>query len=445
MLSRADLHPYQLDAIAFLNASLVRQLVAIMGSGKTAVALHAIANLKSTTMLTAPALVVAPLLVAETVWRDEAGKWQDTAGLKIELVLGSPKQRLVALDRPADVYVTNYDNLKWLLGEIEKRKLTFSIMIADESSRLKNPTAQRTQIMHALARLAERRWTLTGTPRGHQLIDVWGPAQFVSDGTAFSPFYQWQWNNFFTNDPYERRWFPRRGVEAEVTATLRRFTHVVDRAALDTRLPVVEVVHDVPLDAKSAGVYQVLDGDGTTDAVAAKIAAGLMPASEMAIITKLMQVCSGASYEDNGSWTRLHDRRLDMLEELHEGHDPPTLVFVSYRHELQRIQERFPAAVELNADLIAAWNAGEIEMLVAHPASAGHGVNLQHGSDTLVWFSLPWSAELYAQANARLARQGQRGTVNIHIMLSRGRIDEIAHRLVHQRIADQDRLIAALT
>jgi hypothetical protein len=446
MLSRADLHPYQRDAIVFLLGDTMRQLVAIMGSGKTAVALHAIADLKGTTMLTSPALVVAPLLVAETVWRDEAGKWQDTAGLRIELVLGSPKQRLVALDGPADVYVTNYDNLKWLWGEIEKRKLIFSILIADESSKLKNPTAQRTQIMHALARLAERRWTLTGTPRGHQLIDVWGPAQFVSDGTAFPPFYQWRGNNFFTNDPYEHHWFPRRGVEAEVTATLRRFTYVVGRAALDTRPPVVEVVHDVPLDAKSAGVYQVLDGDGTTDAVAAKIAAGLVPASEMAIVTKLMQVCSGASYEDNGSWTRLHDRRLDMLEELHEGHERPTLVFVSYRHELQRIQERFPAAVELNADLIAAWNAGEIEMLVAHPASAGHGVNLQHGSDTIVWFSLPWSAELFAQANARLARQGQQShTVNIHIMLARGCIDEIAHRVVHQRIADQDDLIAALT
>jgi hypothetical protein len=206
---------------------------------------------------------------------------------------------------------------------------------------------------------------------------------------------------------------------------------------------VVEIVHDVALDPKSTAVYLALDGAGT-DAVAAKVAAGLLPASEMALVTKLMQVCSGASYDGTGNWQQLHDRRLDMLAEIHEGHDRPTLVFINYRHELERIQARFPGARELTADRFNSWNAGQIEMLVAHPASAGHGVNLQHGSDTLVWFSLPWSAELFAQANARLARQGQRNTVSVHILLSRGRIDEIAYRVVHQRIADQERLIAAL-
>jgi hypothetical protein len=164
----------------------------------------------------------------------------------------------------------------------------------------------------------------------------------------------------------------------------------------------------------------------------------------MATVGKLMQVCSGAVYNDQGAWERLHDRRLDMLAELHEGHDRPTLVFVSFVHEIERIRAKFPDACELRPGNIGAWNRGEIEMLIAHPASAGHGVNLQHGSDTIVWFSLPWSAELYAQANARLARQGQTGTVNIHVMLCRGRIDEIAHQVVHRRLADQERLIEAL-
>jgi hypothetical protein len=225
---------------------------------------------------------------------------------------------------------------------------------------------------------------------------------------------------------------------------LKPFTHVVDQAALNTRPAVVEIVHDVPLDAVSDAVYRALDPAGVADAVTAKAATGLIPASEMAIVTKLMQVCSGASYDDSGHWRRLHDRRLDMLAEIHDGHACPTLVFVTFRHEIERIRERFPFAKELSADRIDAWNAGDIEMLVAHPASAGHGINLQAGSDTLVWFSLPWSAELYAQANARLARQGQRNTVNIHILLSRGRIDEIAYRIVHRRLAEQERLIEAL-
>jgi hypothetical protein len=445
MRSRADLHPYQLDAIAFLLAEAERQLVAIMGSGKTAVALHAIADLKNSSALTQPVLVVAPLLIAETVWKVEAATWQDTAGLKVELVLGTPKQRSAALDRPADIYVINYDNLKWLVPELKRRKKLFAIVIADESSKLKNPDAQRTRIMHWLAKFTPRRWTLTGTPRVHQLTDVWGPAQFVTREAAFPPFYEWRWANFFTNDIYERHWFPRTGAEAKITATLKTFTHVVDQAALNTRPPMVEIVHDVPLDQRSAGIYQVLDGDGTTDSAAVQVARGIMPANEMAIVMKLMQICSGASYEDDGEWIRLHDRRLDMLEELHEAHDKPTLVFITFRHELERIRARFPFAEELNAKRLDAWNRGEIEMLVAHPASAGHGVNLQHGSDTAVWFSLPWSAELYAQANARIARQGQKSrTVTIHIMLARERIDEIAYRAVQQRIAEQDRLIGAL-
>jgi hypothetical protein len=343
-MQRSDLHPYQHEAIESLIDGAGRQLIAVMGSGKTAVALHAIADLKLAGELERPALVVAPLLIAETVWAAEAKLWEDTSRLNVRLVLGTPKQRRAALDRPADIYAINFDNLKWLADEIIRRRLMFSVLIADESSKLKNPEAQRTKIMLALGGAARRRWTLTGTPRGHQLTDVWAPAQFVTRGGAFPPFYPWRAANFFTNDIYERHWFPRAGVEPAITARLKPFTHVVDQAALNTRPSVVEIVHDVPLDVKSAAVYHALDGGRTTDAVAAKVAAGLVPASEMAIVTKLMQVCSGASYDDKGGWQRLHDRRLDMLAEIHEEHDRPTLVFISYRHELERIQARFPAA-----------------------------------------------------------------------------------------------------
>src|SRR5262249_4920972 len=161
----------------------------LMGAGKTAVALHAIIELHHRGALAmGPILVIAPLLIAETVWHVEAASWQYTQGLRIERVLGSPKQRLAALDRDAAIYVSNYDNLKWLCGEIEKRGWRFSVLIADESSRLKSPDAQRTVTMLGLGERAERRWTLTGTPRGQQLLDVWGPAQFVTRCAAFPPF-----------------------------------------------------------------------------------------------------------------------------------------------------------------------------------------------------------------------------------------------------------------
>jgi SNF2 family DNA or RNA helicase len=171
-----------------------------------------------------------------------------------------------------------------------------------------------------------------------------------------------------------------------------------------------------------------------------------MRVHEMATVGKLIQVLSGAVYRDaaEGGWELLHERRLEALEEIHIGHDRPTLVFVTFRHEIARIKERFPAAEELRADRLDAWSRGEIEMLIAHPASAGHGINLQYGSNIAVWFSLPWSAELFQQANARLVRQGQKDTVTIHILLARGRIDEIALRALRGKTAEQDVLIEAL-
>jgi hypothetical protein len=211
---------------------------------------------------------------------------------------------------------------------------------------------------------------------------------------------------------------------------------------------VIEIVHDVPLDRHAAEIYQELDqeGDGVTSEVAAAVAAGLRPKSDMALVGKLMQVCSGAVYDTAGVAQPVHDRRLDMLAEIHAAHDRPTLVFVTFRHEIARIRKRFPGAVELKPELIEAWNRGAIEMLLAHPASAGHGVNLQYGSDTLVWFSLPWSAELFTQANARLARQGQQsGSVNVHIFICSGLIDAIAYAVLSNRLVEQAHLIEALS
>ena len=227
-----------------------------MGAGKTTIALHAIAALKQRTVLDKPALVVAPLMVAETVWHAEAKLWPTTAALAVERVLGTAKQRLKALDRPADIYVTNYDSLDWLTQVIASRDLHFSVLIADEASALKNPAAKRTRAMLDLGFRADRRWTMTGTPRAYQLTDVWGPAQLATQGVAFPPFYTWRDQNFVPLDICQRKWLPRLGVEAATVEVLRPFTHVVDRAALNTRPPVVEIVHDVPLDAQSLDLYR---------------------------------------------------------------------------------------------------------------------------------------------------------------------------------------------
>jgi hypothetical protein len=418
-LPRSALHPYQVEAIRFLLQAPERQVVAIMGAGKTTIALHAIADLKASTALSGPTLVVAPLMISESVWGQEAAHWEATAGLSISLVIGTAKQRAAALAKPADIYCANYDISHWLLDLVRERGLRFALMIADEASALKTPGARRSRMCAQLGLLADRRWALTGTPRSYQLLDVWGPANFVTNNAAFPPYLPWRNAHFYPNDIYGRIWKPKAGVEAAIIARLRDFTYVVDRAALATRPPVVPIHHLVPLPPDAAEVYAAMD-EGTTADFAKLMMAGITPPVDIAVVGKLMQVLSGAIYTGDPavagkrSWKVLHERRLDVLADIHEGHNRPTLVFVSFRHEIARIRVRFPFARELHAELIEPWNRGDIEMLVAHPAAAGHGVNLQYGSDTLVWFTLPWSAELFTQATARLVRQGQRDPVNIH-------------------------------
>jgi hypothetical protein len=446
MLPRSALHTYQIAAVDFFHDGTDRQLVAVMGAGKTAVALHALADMKRAGNLSRPVLVVAPLMIASSVWHREAAKWADTADLRVIQVLGTARQRLRALQiSEVDIFLVNFDNVRWLATYIAEHDLCFSVLIVDEASALKNASAQRTQICIELGKRAQHRWALTGTPRSYQLTDVWGPGMFCTEGKVFPPFYRWRGVNFFPIDPYERHWRPLPGVEDSIIDALRGFTYVVDQTALDTRPPVIEIEHAVPMPPEAEVVYEQFD-NGTTDNLQALLASGIQPAHDLAVVGKLMQVLSGAVYtgEADRDWKLLHDTRLEALAEIHEGHARPTLVFVTFRHEVERILQRFPAARELRADRIDAWNRGEIELLVAHPASAGHGVNLQYGSDTIVWFSLPWSAELFQQANARIARQGQRHTVNIHILVSLDKIDRLALAVVRRRIAEQNAMIEQL-
>jgi SNF2-related domain len=443
---RGALHLYQEKQAVFLCQGRGRQVIAIMGAGKSVIALTAIVDLDAAGEL-APGiiLIVAPLAVAVSVWPSEPGQWEHTAHLRVVPVLGTPAQRKAALDTPgARIFVVNFDNLAWLTAELVRRTWSISLLIVDEASALKSPDAQRTRLCIALGERAGRRWALTGTPRAYQLLDTWGPATFISAGVAFPPFAKWRDAGFWPIDQYGRRWRPKPGVEALITARLSQFTTVVDEAALATRPPVVEVVHQVALPPEIEEVYRAADTGKTTETLTTLLAAGITPPHDMAVVGKLQQILSGAVYREDGSWQHLHDLRLDALEAIHAGHARPTLVYVAFRHEVERILARFPFACELTPELIDPWNRGEIEMLVAHPKSAGHGLNLQGGSDVATWFSLPWSAELYAQAIARLARQGQTSTVTVHILSTPGSVDVIALETVRQRLREQDRMVEAL-
>jgi hypothetical protein len=445
MRTRGDLHPYQGPAIDFLRGAKSRFLVAAMGSGKTTIALHALIDLITAGEIHLPVLVCAPLLVASTVWASEAAAWQDTAGLHVVQLLGSPKQRRAILDRliEIDVLVANYDIVDWLLREVVACDLRFGMIIADEASALKSPEARRTKAMLALAECAERRWAMSGTPRGAQLLDLWGPSQFCTAGVAFPPFGAWRNAGFTPIDPYARHWVPRAGVETLVVERMALFTKVIGREALALRPPVTEILHHVALPREAEELYAQLDG-GTTEDLRALVAKGVEPPHEMAVVGKLQQVLSGALYESDGSWRWLHDARLDVLEALHAGHDRPSLVYVAFRHEIERIRKRLPQARELKPELVEPWNRGEVELLLAHPQAAAHGLNLQQGSNVVIFFSLGWSAERYEQAVARVARQGQRDPVTVHVLITEGAIDTIAWQVIRRRIRAQARTIAAI-
>jgi hypothetical protein len=438
MRTRAALHPYQGPAIEFLCVAMSRFLIAAMGSGKTTIALHALIDLITAGAIEGPVLVCAPLLVVSTVWAREAAAWRDTSGLRVVQLLGTPKQRLAILDRlhEIDVLVVNYDIVDWLLREVLERDLRFALVIADEASALKSPEARRTKAMLALAERARRRWAMSGTPRGAQLLDLWGPSQFCAAGVAFPPFNAWRNAGFVPVDPYLRHWVPRAGVEALVVERMKQFTQVIGREALALRPPVTEILHNVALPPEAEELYTQLDG-GTTEDMRGLVASGIEPPHEMAIVGKLQQVLSGALYEPDGSWRRIHDARLDVLEALHAGHDRPSLVYVAFRHEIERIQARLPQARELTPALVDPWNRGEVEMLIAHPQAAAHGLNLQHGSNVVIFFSLGWSAERYEQAVARVARQGQRDPVTVHILTTDGLIDTVAWAVIQRRIREQ--------
>ena len=420
MRTSADLRDYQRIAIDALVMNRRRLLIAKMGSGKSAATLFAIRSDPCRV------LIVAPLRVAREVWRQEAQEWAETQHLTFSLISGTPKQRAAARAAKADVYLVNWENLHELVDD------PWDWLVCDESSRLragvkwtrggKRPRADGTftpkrltayGAARTIAAKAKRVTLLTGTPRPNGIRNMYGQVSLLdpskSLGTSMTNFTE----RFFHQAHYSQHvYIPNKGAEEEITALCAPFTHVVENAFLPDQI-VNDVWVTLPPEAEQR--YQEMKKELSTMEITAANAA--------VALNKLLQITSGYIYDEDKVAHWVHDEKLDALGEILEGGDN-VLCWYPFKHSAKAISDRFGGVDLRKADAIPAWNRGEIELLIGHPASGGHGLNLQYGGFSMCWFGLLYDLELYEQACARLARPGQKHQVVIHRILARGTADE---------------------
>ena len=447
-----DLHSYQKFCVDFIEEHPNCGVFLDMGLGKTIISLTAISHLLYDSFEVNRVLIIAPLRVARDTWCAELGKWEHLRGLKMERVIGTPKERVAALSRRAEMYIINRENVEWLVKHFAGRRLPFDMLVIDELSSFKNSRAKRFLALKKILPQFSRVVGLTGTPAPNGLEDLWPQVFLLDRGVRLGRTMKSYLDMFFDTP---NSWLPykhelKTGAEEEIYKRLGDIC-VSMRAADHLEMPErVDNIVEVMLSAREEKLYRQMErdmllpyADGDVLALNAASLAG-----------KLLQLANGAVYDEFHNVRVLHERKLDALEDLIEAaNGKPLLVMYAFQHDLTRIQERFgkyttetPEGVrelKTSADM-EDWNEGRIRVAVTQPASTGHGLNLQHGGCTIVWFGLNWSLELYEQANARLWRQGQKQTVVIHHMVTKGTMDEQVMKALHDKAADQNALLAAV-
>lgn len=414
-----------------------------MGLGKTVITLTAIKSLFNDFAMDR-VLIVAPLRVARDTWPAELRKWDHLAGLTYSVVVGTRSEREAALAADADIYIINRENLPWLVQNM--RGWPFDMVVLDELSSFKNHKAKRFRALKARRKNIRRIVGLTGTPAPNGLLDLWAQYRLLDQGKRLGRFITHYRDKFFVPDQRNQyqvfSWKPREGAEDEIYGLIGDMTmsmKTVDHLQLP---PVTSTRVTVSMSGRERTVYEQLKHD-----MVVSLGGEVIDASNAATLSgKLLQLASGAIYTPDHDVVRVHDRKLDALEDLIEqANGQPLLVAYWYKHDAERIRERIPSAVDLKTSGdMSAWNEGRIPVALIHPASAGHGLNLQSGGHLLIWFSLTWSLELYEQTNARLYRQGQQMPVSIMHIVTAGTVDEAVLRALDGKHVTQDGLIEAV-
>lgn len=444
-------HDYQRRAVEFMITNGSGALWLDPGMGKTAITLQAIKTLKHAG---APhrTLVVAPLRPMYSVWPTETAKWVNFENLRVEVLHGSGKDQ--AFRREADIYVVNFDGLRWLSQTIAKTgRVPFDILVVDEISMLRNTRTQRFKTLQPLLDKFTRRYGLTGSPAPNSLMDVFGQQLIIDQGATFGRYItHFRTKYFFASGYGGYEWKLQPGGEAAIHDALEG--KVVRLAATDyLSMPekiINDVVVDLPPDAKAA--YDALEAD-----LMAALVDGQITASTAAVaIMKCQQVANGSVYIDGPSRpsSKLHSAKLEALEEIvEERQGKPVMVAYHFGHDLDAIRAAFPEAPVIGSgvvgaeldDIINRWNRGEVPVLIGHPMSMGHGLNLQGVDAQIVWYSNTWSLELFDQFNARVWRQGQRGSVTvIHRLIARDTVDESIIKAIARKESGQSALLEEL-
>jgi len=412
-----SLRPYQNQAADFLYEHDRAMILAPVGAGKTAITLTAMNDMLRHGHVKR-FLVLAPLRVATSVWPAELPKW--AVGVTMAVAVGTPAQRLAALNSAAQVVVTNYDNLQWLAAQ----KLNFDGVVFDELTRLKNPSGAR---FKALAKVLDCkiRWGLTGSFTSNGLEDVFGQCKIIDQQLLGRSKGAFQQQYFYLVNREYGDWQPRPGSLELVMRRIKPATFVLEPGEYKDKLPPMHTV-EVRMDLPDRAPYEAMKKDFVTrfpDATAVAVNAAV-------VTQKLQQMAAGFVYTPEPVWFSTH--KFDRLEELlAENQQANTIVFYNYVEELSELKRRFPHV--RTVDSIDDWNAGRVRLLCLHPKSAGHGLNLQHGGHHIVWLSLPWSLELFEQANGRLHRSGQQREVWCYVMLANKTVDEKIWAALHDK------------
>lgn len=442
-------HSYQKYCIDRMIADPVLGLFLDMGLGKTVITLTAINDLRYNRFAVGKVLVIAPKKVAEDTWTREAGKWDHLKLLRVIPVLGNIKSRIRALNAPGDIWVLSRDNVAWLV-DYYKNDWPFDMVVIDELSSFKSNQAKRFRKLRSIRNHIQRIVGLTGTPTPNGLEDLWAQIYLLDQGERLGRTITSYRDNYFTpgarngNVVYEYR--PRTWAESEINLRIRDIC-ISMKAEDYLELPErIDNVRHVKLPKQAQKQYQELE----RDMIASIDGEQIDVASAAALGNKLLQLCNGAVYDSDGIYHEVHDEKIQALKEILEANQGKgILVFYSYKHDRERIRKGLSKMNlrigELkNPDSITAWNSGQMDVLLAHPASAAYGLNLQAGGHVIVWFGLNWSLELYQQANARLYRQGQKENVIIHHLVTAGGYDENVMDALEQKGVTQDSFLEAL-
>ncbi len=417
-----------------------------MGLGKTVSTLTAIDILMFDYFETSKVLVIAPKRVAEDTWSREVEKWDHLKHLRISKVLGTQKERMEALKAEADIYIINRDNVKWLV-DLFGPKWPFDTVVIDELSSFKSNKSQRFKALKKVTPLMQRVIGLTGTPTPNGYLDLWPQLYLLDRGERLGK----------TLTGYRERYFSpgRRNAYTVFTWDLKpgadeiiqkKISDICISMRAEDYLELPERINNnvyIKMDVKAQALYDQLEKELVLQVDQEQITA----LTAAALTQKLLQMANGAVYDAVNKPVHIHDGKLEALEEILEFNQEPVLVFYNFKHDYSRLIERFndlkPRILETSQD-IKDWNEGRIRLLLAHPASVGHGLNIQAGGHIIVWFGLTWSLELYQQANARLDRQGQTKNVIVHHLITEGTVDEDVMEALERKDLGQEAFMEAV-